>query len=431
MSIKKLLATAIEKHKSAEYEKAIKLYTKILSAESGHLDANYLLGTLYIEYGDYKKAQMYLTKAIRINPNSPYINVNLGHLYRKLGSHDLAVNYFSHACQLMPSLCEAHLGLGTALLELGVDLDKAADCFKRALFLAPNVPEAYHQLAVLSGLKGNTDEAFELFEKARSLNPQLPGIHFDIGKMYLTAGLAEKAAEHLTEACRVSPGDVKAAYFLAIAEGRTPDDDLVHKYSESLFDGFSATFEKRLVDRLGYSLPFKIVETLSQIPRDNVRFDSVIDLGCGTGLSGEALRGSAIQLTGIDISEKMVEIARAKSCYDQLYCGDIVTVLSMLEGGFDLFVATDVLVYIGKLDTLLESIVSHAKPGALFLFSTEIFDGKDFSLRNNGRYAHSSAYIHEIIKVHGCTIVSEEVINLRQEAGIWAKGNLFVVQLSN
>jgi predicted TPR repeat methyltransferase len=125
----------------------------------------------------------------------------------------------------------------------------------------------------------------------------------------------------------------------------------------------------------------------------------------------------------------MIEVASGKKCFDQLFCGDIVTKLKEQESRFDLFVATDVLIYIGEMDALMTAVVSRATPGALFLFSTEILDGEGVLLQKSGRYAHSSGYVHDIMKAHGSTIVSEDVIYLRLESGSWIKGNLFVVRL--
>lgn len=429
MSIDKLLRKAIEKHENLEYEDARKLYLKILSTKPRHTDANYLLGTLYAECDDYENARQYLVKASLIAPNSPMVQVNLGNVYRRLRSHDLALKSFSRARQLMPNLYQAHLGLGSALLELEEDYEKAADCFQRALALAPEVPEIYHQIGMLLVKIGNVDDALTQLELARSMNPNIPDINLDIGLIYLRAGKNEKAAEYLREACRISPNGIKSAYFLEIAEGRTPGNELIHNYSQIEFNGFAATFEKRLVEKLQYSLPFKVCDTLKRICGYDIHFDSVVDLGCGTGLTGEALRSSANRLTGIDISEKMIELACGKNCFDQLYCGDLIATLNTIDSRFDLFIATDVLIYIGKIDALMTAIESHATSGALFLFSTEISDGEGVLLQKTGRYAHSSGYVHDVIKAHGCAVVSEDVIDLRLEGGSWIKGNLFVVRL--
>ncbi|RUS84366.1 hypothetical protein EGW08_007898 [Elysia chlorotica] len=46
-----------------------------------------------------------------------------------------------------------------------------------------------------------------------------------------------------------------------------------------------------------------------------------MDLGCGTGLVGEALYASGFtQLDGLDPSQGMLDVARSKGIYGELYC---------------------------------------------------------------------------------------------------------------
>ena len=429
MSIDKVLKNAIEKHNNQQYEDARRLYKKILSTKPKHLDANYLLGTLYSECGDFENAKQLLTRASQIAPNSPLVQINLGNVHRKLKNPLLAVKCFTRAIQLQSNLFQAHLGLGSALMDLDLDLDKAAVCFQKALDLAPRVPEIYHQQGMLSVKFGNFIEALRLLKLAYNGNPNIPDINLDIGFIYLRDGDNEKAAQYFQEACLVSPNNIRGAFFFEIANGRTPNDDLMRKYSVFDFDGYADTFEKNLVEKLKYSLPFRAPVTLENICGSNFQFDSIVDLGCGTGLAGQALRKHANHLTGIDFSERMIEEAVKKNCFDQLYCGDIVTTLNELEGQYDLFLATDVFIYIGHIDELMAAVVSRATPGALFLFSTEKLDGEGLSFQKTGRFAHSSQYIHEVMKTYNCSVVSEEMIDLRLEVGSWLKGGLFVVRL--
>ena len=173
MSVDKLLKRAVKKHESGEYLEAGKLYKKILSADPRHLDANYLLGTLYAERGNFEKAKPFLVTACEINPNSAMVLVNLGNVYRQQGLCDLAITAFTRARQLMPNLYQAHLGLGSALVESGRDLETADDCFTKALALAPNVPEIYHQIGILAALCGNEDNSPQMLESARKLDPKM------------------------------------------------------------------------------------------------------------------------------------------------------------------------------------------------------------------------------------------------------------------
>jgi 2-polyprenyl-3-methyl-5-hydroxy-6-metoxy-1,4-benzoquinol methylase len=67
----------------------------------------------------------------------------------------------------------------------------------------------------------------------------------------------------------------------------------------------------------------------------------VLDLGCGAGGVGRALRDRADTLTGIELDPAAAE--RAREAYDTVHTGSVETVLADLEGPFDVVLAYDVL----------------------------------------------------------------------------------------
>ncbi len=82
-------------------------------------------------------------------------------------------------------------------------------------------------------------------------------------------------------------------------------------YVETLFDQHAEAFEDILVEQLGYAVPVMVRQRLQQLGLGP--FQRLLDLGCGTGLTGGALRDMVTDMTGIDISEKMVEIAMKRT----------------------------------------------------------------------------------------------------------------------
>ena len=66
---------------------------------------------------------------------------------------------------------------------------------------------------------------------------------------------------------------------------RAPSDYLV-----AYFDRFADTFDKQLVEVLGYDVPEKLS---SMVEGYGGRLPRVLDLGCGTGLAGPRLRPDA------------------------------------------------------------------------------------------------------------------------------------------
>ena len=68
-------------------------------------------------------------------------------------------------------------------------------------------------------------------------------------------------------------------------------------------------------------------------------------MGCGSGLVGAEISDDKICLTGVDLSEKMLEIANRKKLYNELHCDDIQQYLFKVKGTrkFDLIYACSVI----------------------------------------------------------------------------------------
>lgn len=75
---------------------------------------------------------------------------------------------------------------------------------------------------------------------------------------------------------------------------------------------------------------------------------SVLDVGCGTGLVGAALRdsGFAGRLTGIDISPASLEQARDRGAYDVLEIADLTAELAIDDSTYAALVCVGVMTYL-------------------------------------------------------------------------------------
>ena len=122
----KLLAKALQSQRSGDWSGAEQVYRRMLRKDPGHLDANYLLGTLYAEQGKFDLAKTHLQSAARIEANSPYIQNNLGNVHLLLGELDDAEGCFRKALTLKPGLAEAHNNLGNICKRRGETAAAAA-----------------------------------------------------------------------------------------------------------------------------------------------------------------------------------------------------------------------------------------------------------------------------------------------------------------
>lgn len=86
--------------------------------------------------------------------------------------------------------------------------------------------------------------------------------------------------------------------------------------TRALYDAWAASYEAEIGEE-GYATPARCAEALARHLED--RGAPVLDFGCGTGLSGLALRAAGFgTLDGVDLSAGMIEGARAKGIYRRL-----------------------------------------------------------------------------------------------------------------
>lgn len=89
-----------------------------------------------------------------------------------------------------------------------------------------------------------------------------------------------------------------------------------------------------------------------------------------------------------------------------------------------MFIATDLLIYIGDLERLFSNVSNASKSKSFFLFSTESVKNIDYILTSEVRYAHSENYIQQLARLHKFNILRVENTTIRKEV----EGQLFILQ---
>lgn len=247
------------------------------------------------------------------------------------------------------------------------------------------------------------------------------------------AGEIDAAVKAYEEVLAIDPDDHGGASVRIAALGRgeappkAPD-----AYVETLFDQHAEAFEDILVEQLGYAVPVMVRQRLQQLGLGP--FQRLLDLGCGTGLTGGALRDMVTDMTGIDISEKMVEIAHEKDLYETLYVAEIEDFLEDNDDeAFDLVTATDVLPYLGALEALFFGAAENMVSGGIFVFSSEtagddVLAGRPFMVGPHQRFLHAESYVRERLVATGFELVEISDINVRMQDGSPSPGHLIVAK---
>lgn len=487
---RKILAQAVKAHEAGRRAEAATLYRKVLSAEPENADALHLLGVAAYQSRDLETAVSLISRAISLSPRAHYFT-NLGNALMDQGSVGKALSTFKEALALDPEQTEARNNLAVALRKLGRldeaeaafsglggagaqviynrgnllldqgrldeaeaayrsaleidpehansnnnlgsillgrgDPEGATTYFRRAFRADPGHGEAFGNMGAALLAQGRAKIALGYFRKAIEIRPDNLEAHHNLGAACLESGDPTEALACYRRVLELDPSREDARHMAAALTGETPESAPA-SYVRGLFDDYSATFEKHLVEDLGYAAPNDLRRALDGIAPEGT-FDNVLDLGCGGGLSGLAFRDRAVRLTGIDLSPGMIREARGKKCYDRLETVDLLAFLEGVEERFDLFVATDVFTYVGELAPLFRSVRERAVLGAFFLFSTEVLDGEGFRLGSFGRYAHSRSYIEALAAAEGFRIAGREETSIRKHRGRWLPGELYLLRV--
>jgi len=263
---------------------------------------------------------------------------------------------------------------------------------------------------------GDHAAAADLMRDALDLSPGWALGWFRLGEMREAAGALDAAAEAWTTALALDPRDRPGAALKLALIGRAPPvETSPSAFVEALFDQYADTFDAALVEKLAYRVPALLADALHI--QGGRTFRLALDLGCGTGLTGEVLRPYVQRLEGFDISARMLGRARARGIYDRLEKADLQ---DFHYGGDrpDLVVAADVLIYLGGLDRVAKAVAGLLAPGGLFAFSVELLAGEgDFALQPSRRYAHSEPYIRRLLGENGLDALWLEERVIRQDRG--------------
>jgi predicted TPR repeat methyltransferase len=198
-------------------------------------------------------------------------------------------------------------------------------------------------------------------------------------------------------------------------------------FSGTLFDSYAERFDSHLVGSLHYNAPALLADALASV-RNNAdgpfRFDTVYDLGCGTGLMGKAIRAQVGFLAGCDLSPRMIERARAKTTtsgaplYDKLAVAGLTEFLaSRPDHAADLVIAADVFVYVGDLAPAFAQSARVLKPGGVLAFTVQSHEGEGVIVGEDRRFAHAEGWLRERLEEVGLHPLTVTSASTRQDRG--------------
>lgn len=360
-------------------------------------------------------------------PDAAVLYYNLGLVYYEQRKYEKSRDSFARAAEINPEDMDILFNLGLSKKKTG-DIAGAIISYKSILDTDPKSIDTLYNLAGCYKDSEQYLDAINIYLELLKCVPDHLSANNNLAFVYQLTGENERAVYYYKKVLEYKPDHQSAQHMLAALTGAGTASSPA-AYVRDVFDNYSPYYEQSLVVELEYSVPETMRKLLRKENDWKETYDHGLDLGCGTGLGGEALIEKVAVLDGIDLSEQMIALARAKKIYRKLYAGHIVDFLQSSNESYDFFLATDVFAYVGDLAETFSLLKDRARPDVLFCFSTETDEGRGYLLRQTGRFAHSPTYIRQLAQETGWRVMTSHRTSLRKEKGSWVQGDLWFLRL--
>ena len=376
-------------YQQQHFDKAIPCYQQVLNMPAATADDYNNLAACLIATKHYNDALALLADALALDSTHQTARMNMAACFLEIAGFDQAIYHYTHCLSNDPHNPDIHYNLGSAYMAQG-RFEEAILQYEKLITQDPTAIDSKNNLAVCLFQLNRHQEAIALYQQIITQDPNHP------------------LATHMLNALL---GNKKATY--------SPD------YIRTLFDGYAAYFDNHANAGLAYQVP-NTLKTFISNTRDTKKPTSLLDLGCGTGLSGECFAQDGTYLVGIDLSEKMLRHAQQKNCYDALICADIYQL--PCRDSFDWIIAADLFVYCADLEPLFTAIYRIINKEGLFAFTIENNPQENYQLLTSGRFAHHRDYIHHTASTAGFHYLTDQVAPLRKHQGNWLEGTYYLFQ---
>lgn len=137
--------------------------------------------------------------------------------------------------------------------------------------------------------------------------------------------------------------------------------------ARALYDAWAPSYDADVAES-GYATPRRAAEALAKVCKD--RAAPLLDLGCGTGVSGAAFREAGFTtIDGCDISDEMLKKAEEKGIYRKLLKGDMDELVPCAKGDYQYIAAVGVLIAGHAPPETIDAVLARLPRGGLFVFS--------------------------------------------------------------
>jgi tetratricopeptide (TPR) repeat protein len=185
------------------------------------------------QYELFQKSLAHYAEATSLSPNAAHLYNEWGVVYLSMGERERALAKYEHSLSLDDEYEMTYMSLGDAFMRSN-ELDKAAESYRKAIEVKPNLPDVHGVLAYIYGMQQDYEaaisETLEVLDLTR--NPSQQYISYkNLALYYQQLGRLEEAMRAAQEALARAPDSERPAVEALIAKmvqgGVAPETELM------------------------------------------------------------------------------------------------------------------------------------------------------------------------------------------------------------
>ncbi len=197
-----------------DFENALHYAEKSLSRQGDNVDALVIFAAACFEQNHFHKAIENYTSALNINPHDVFVRNELANVLCAIGDHQKAAEQYKRALLQSPDFDDCRINLADTLVALEF-FDEAVDHFQQVAKRQPKNAVIQNRLGITFEKQGKIDKAIQCYEKALALNPKLIEACLNLGKCVLA--IDPNAAENwFSSVLTIDPSHAEGHYWLGI-----------------------------------------------------------------------------------------------------------------------------------------------------------------------------------------------------------------------
>ncbi|MDM8335065.1 methyltransferase [Wolbachia pipientis] len=255
--------------------------------------------------------------------------------------------------------------------------------------------------------KGNISDAKLRFWLISILYPKLPIIWYNIGRCHFAMENTSKAYTYFTRTLKLNSNYEEASYYIKKMIDPASITKLPTNLIKQYFDYTGEYFVEHWLIAKQYRGHELIHMVITEIFNNSTSTLNILDLGCGTGICGHFLKihNIGISITGVDISNRMLNIARGcfikgKTVYNELIHMEMTDFLKQERNHlYDVIILAEVLHYLHDFQAELELAKRSTSKKGVIICLIRRKEGKGIEFVNKGDcFRHSESYVQHVAK---------------------------------